>query len=151
MTLQQHLDVHGGPKRILALDGGGVKGILTLGLLAVLEDELRKRAGGGEEFRLSDYYDLIGGTSTGAIIATGLALGMSVADLIELYSTLGPRVFKQKRGSGYFFRSAYDHRNLTEALRPVLGDVLLGDQNASKTGLSIQMKRIDTGSAWTVS
>lgn len=150
-TLQQHLAADGGPKRILSLDGGGVKGILTLGMLTALEAELRRRAGGDPNFRLSDYYDLIGGTSTGAIIATGLALGLSVADLIELYSTLGPRVFKRKRGTGYFFKPAYDHRELSKALAPVLKDIRLGDQHAIKTGLSIHMKRIDTGSPWVVS
>ena len=68
-TLFEHLSPDTGAKRVLALDGGGVKGMLTLGMIKPLEDQLRRRAGGAPEFRLSDYYDLIGGTSTGAIIA----------------------------------------------------------------------------------
>ena len=79
-TRDQHLfDV--GPKRMLALDGGGVRGILTLQYLKRVEDILRKRAGNDQNFRLSQYFDLIGGTSTGSIIATGLALGWTVEKL----------------------------------------------------------------------
>ena len=63
------------PKRILPLGGGGVRG-----LLSVIEDILKERAGRGE-FRLSDYFTLIGGTSIGSIIAFTLACGMSVAEL----------------------------------------------------------------------
>ena len=67
-TFQQHLDPSYKPKRILALDGGGIRGLLTAGLLQRIEDLLRARAGGDPAFRLSDYFDLIGGTSTGSII-----------------------------------------------------------------------------------
>lgn len=148
-TLDEHLD-RTGPKRILSLDGGGVKGILTLGMLESLEAELRRRSG-KPNLVLSDYYDLIGGTSTGAIVASGLALGLSVADLTTLYNDLGPKVFKRRRASGLLLQSKYDHRELTRALEPVLGDTLLGDRDKIKTGLSIHMKRIDTGAAWTVS
>ncbi len=51
-TLFEHLSPDTGPKRILALDGGGVKGLLTLGMLKALEDELRTRAHGAPAFRL---------------------------------------------------------------------------------------------------
>jgi predicted acylesterase/phospholipase RssA len=68
-----------GPTRILALDGGGVRGALTLSYLERMETLLRERAGGGDDVRLCDYFDLIGGTSTGSIIATGLALGLGPA------------------------------------------------------------------------
>lgn len=151
-TLEQHLDPNAGPKRILSLDGGGVKGILTLGLLSALERELRRRSGNAG-LVLSDYYDLIGGTSTGAIIAAGLALGKSVDELTAMYRELGPKVFKRRRASGIglLFRARYDHRALAAALEPVLADTLLGDRDRIRTGLSIHMKRIDTGSAWTVS
>ena len=73
-TLEQHL-FSDGPKRMLALDGGGLRGALTLGYLHEVEALLRQRYGGDPRFRLCDYFDLIGGTSTGSVIATGLALG----------------------------------------------------------------------------
>ena len=67
-----------GPKRILALDGGGIRGALSLGFLERIERLLRERHA-NPDLRLRDYFDLIGGTSTGSIIAVGLAIGMDVA------------------------------------------------------------------------
>ena len=148
-TLFEHLSPDTGPKRILALDGGGVKGILTLGLLKAVEDELRRRSGEGPQFRLSDYYDLIGGTSTGAIVATGLALGLSVDELIELYMRLGPEVFGRTAGDGVFLQSKFESNKLRRALATVMTTKTLGSDDL-KTGLAIHAKRIDTGSAWVV-
>jgi uncharacterized protein len=148
-TLFEHLSPDTGPKRILALDGGGVKGVLTLGMLKALEDELRRRAGGAESFRLSDYYDLIGGTSTGAIISSGLALGLSVDELIALYMRLGPEVFGKNAGDGVFLQSKFESKKLRRALHSVLSTKTLGSEDL-KTGLAIHAKRIDTGSAWVV-
>jgi hypothetical protein len=148
-TLFEHLSPDTGPKRILALDGGGVKGMLTLGMLKPLEEELRRRAGGGAEFRLADYYDLIGGTSTGAIIASGLALGLSVDEMIDLYMRLGPDVFGKTAGDGVFLQSKFDSKKLRRALQSVLTTKTLGSEDL-KTGLAIHAKRIDTGSAWVV-
>lgn len=149
-TLFEHLSPDTGPKRILSLDGGGVKGLLTLGMLKPLEDELRLRAGGDPAFRLSDYYDLIGGTSTGAIIASGLALGLSVDELIALYRRLGPDVFGKTAGDGVFLQSRFESKKLRRALQGVLSTKTLGTEDL-KTGLAIHAKRIDTGSAWVVS
>jgi patatin-like phospholipase/acyl hydrolase len=72
-----------GPKRILSIDGGGgVRGVVSLAFLERMEALLRaKTAGGDPDFRLSDHFDLIGGTSTGALIAAGLAMGFSVAPI----------------------------------------------------------------------
>ncbi|PZO52057.1 MAG: patatin [Alphaproteobacteria bacterium] len=148
-TLFEHLSPDTGAKRILALDGGGVKGILTLGMLKVLEDELRRRAGGDAAFRLSDYYDLIGGTSTGAIISTALALGLTVDEVIELYQRLGPEVFGRTAGDGVFLQAKFDSKKLRRALHSVLSTKTLGSQDL-RTGLAIHAKRIDTGSAWVV-
>ena len=148
-SLFEHLSPDTGPKRILALDGGGVKGVLTLGMLKALEDELRRRAGGHGEFRLCDYYDLIGGTSTGSIIATGLALGLSVDQLIEMYLRLGPDVFGKTAGDGVFLQSKFDSRKLRRALQTVLTTKTLGS-NDLRTGLAIFSKRIDSGSPWIV-
>jgi predicted acylesterase/phospholipase RssA len=145
-TLTDHLDPATGPKRILALDGGGVKGILTLGMLDVLEAELRRRSG-NPDLALSDYFDLIGGTSTGAIIAAGLAIGKSTGELIHLYRELGPQVFGKTRGDGFFIGSRYDSKALKAALWPVLDKKTLGSQ-LIRTGLALHAKRIDTGSPW---
>ena len=67
-----------GPKRLLALDGGGIRGLISVELLAEIERRLRDRLGRGPDFVLSDYFDYIGGTSTGAIIAALLCLGLPV-------------------------------------------------------------------------
>ena len=88
-----------GPKRILALDGGGVRGMLSLGLLARMEALLRTRHD-NPQLRLADYFDLIGGTSTGALIAAGLALGMEVQEIQVLYRQLAEDVFGHKSGWG---------------------------------------------------
>jgi len=148
-TLFEHLSPDTGAKRILALDGGGVKGVLTLGMLKPLEDELRRRAGGDSAFRLSDYYDLIGGTSTGAIISSGLALGLSVDEMIELYMRLGPEVFGRTAGDGVFLQCKFESKKLRRALHSVLSTKTMGSQDL-KTGLAIHAKRIDTGSAWVI-
>ncbi|MCB0311689.1 MAG: patatin-like phospholipase family protein, partial [Calditrichaeota bacterium] len=68
-----------GPKKILALDGGGIRGILTLEILVRLEATLREKLGRQQDFVLADFFDFFAGTSTGAIIAAGLAMGMPVA------------------------------------------------------------------------
>jgi hypothetical protein len=72
------------PKRILALDGGGIRGTLSLGFLEKVESTLRADLG-KPEMVLSDYFDLIAGTSTGAIIAGALAIGMPVEKITEAY------------------------------------------------------------------
>lgn len=145
-TLQQHLDPSTGPKRILALDGGGVKGLLSLGMAKAVETELRRRSG-DPALVLADYYDLIGGTSTGAIVAAGLSLGLTVDAMMALYLGLGPKVFGRRVGDGNLFRPKYDPKDLRAALQPTLGRRTLGSPDI-RTGLAIHMKRIDTGSAW---
>src|SRR5262249_21313185 len=84
-----------GPKRILSLDGGGIRGILTSGILTALETRPARRSG-RRDFRLSDYSDLIGGTSTGSLVAAALAMGRSTAEIADLYRKLAPEVFSPK-------------------------------------------------------
>ena len=106
--LKWHLAPEAGPKRILALDGGGVRGLITLGILQRIEDQLKQRSPNPEAFRLCQYFDLIAGTSTGSIIATGLALGWSVAEIKAFYEKLSPIAFKPRaRG---IWRSIFDKR-----------------------------------------
>src|SRR6185503_6160647 len=93
-TRDEHLIADGRPKRILALDGGGLRGILTLAILDRIQSILRDRHG-NPELRLCEYFDLIAGTSTGAIIAATLSLGLPVDDIRKRYLKLGDRVFER--------------------------------------------------------
>jgi uncharacterized protein len=137
-----------GPKRVLSLDGGGVRGLLALGLLSEIESRLIARSGDPHS-RLCDYYDLIGGTSTGAIIAAGLALGRSVTELTALYLRLAPVVFDEDRAAQGIQRSRFDADTLEKILVAELGLHTL-DSPALRTGLALFTKRLDTGSAWTI-
>lgn len=146
----QHFQIVG-PRRILTLDGGGLRGIVTLGYLKQVEDLLRARHGGGKDFRLAHYFDLIAGTSTGSNIAAGLALGMSTQELTDLYMQLGKQVFRRSSWRKGILRARYSHEKLTEHLQQILGkDITLGDPSL-KTGLLVMTKRMDTGSPWPLS
>jgi uncharacterized protein len=152
MTLQQHLEP-GGAKRILALDGGGIRGALTLGYLQRIEDILREQSANKESFRLCDYFDLIGGTSTGSIIAACLAIGMKVEEITKLYMQLGGKIFSGKYKWYNLFtldeliKAGYDEKPLEEELQAVFGDITLGSDKI-KTGLCVVTKRADTNSVW---
>ena len=158
ITLEQHLAANG-PKRILALDGGGIRGALTLGYLKRIEDILRKQHDDDPDFRLCDYFDLIGGTSTGSIIASCLAIGMKVEDITKMYFDLGGKIFAKKYKwwnifeIGKFARGSYDAAPLEQELRkafkdPDTGEDLLLGSNKIRTGLCIVAKRADTNSVW---
>jgi hypothetical protein len=143
MTLLDRLTSEG-PKRILALDGGGIRGVLTLGFLERIEKILRDRHN-KPDLTLSDYFDLIGGTSTGSIIASALAIGMSVSEIKELYLGIGGKVFGKKKFKKW--EALFDIAPLKEELKKVFQDRTLGDPSI-KTGLAIMTKRADTGSSW---
>jgi hypothetical protein len=145
-TRDQHL-FDPGPKRILALDGGGVRGILTLRYLKRMENLLRKRAGDDPNFRLSQYFDLIGGTSTGSIIATGLALGWTVEKLETLYNQLAEQVFQKSIWRQGILQAKFPRTPLMKALTMQFGDRTLGSEDL-QTGLMIMTKRLDSGSPW---
>jgi hypothetical protein len=147
LTKQQHLDRTTAPKRILSLDGGGIRGILTLEYLGVIEDMLRKRSG-REDFLLCDYFDLIGGTSTGSIIAAGLACGMSVEELKQLYREVGKSVFVSKFWKKGILAPKFPSGPLQKALDAQLGADTTLDSDRIRTGLMIMTKRLDTGSPW---
>lgn len=147
LTRDEHFQVPG-PKRILALDGGGLRGMLTLGFLRQIENILRARHGGDAGFRLCHYFDLIAGTSTGAIIAAALATGMSVEDVIGHYQRLGREVFSKDWFRDGVVRARFDEATLATHLKRVFGENrTLGDESI-QTGLLIMTKRLDTGSPW---
>ena len=137
----------GGPERILALDGGGVRGAITIELLERMEQILDGAA--GREVRLSDYFDLIGGTSTGAIIAGGLALGFRVRQIQKFYLQRAKLAFRPRRWHSLRRLSRkFDTRGLRTEIQSIIGDRTLGDEERLKTGLCIVTKRLDTGSTW---
>jgi predicted acylesterase/phospholipase RssA len=139
-----------GPKRILSLDGGGIRGLLTCGILESIETELRERIRDPEKrekFVLADYFDLICGTSTGSIIAAWLALGKSVKELKDLYLQLGPNIFGERKLGGKLWVNEFDAELFEEQLFEHLGHESLGSAKL-KTGLGVTAKRMDTGSAW---
>lgn len=136
-----------GPKRILALDGGGVRGVVSLAFLERLEAEIDALE--GQPTRLCDWFDMIGGTSTGAIIATSLALGYRVSEIRQFYETLGPRIFKKSPFRLVGWQAKFDARRLVEELAKVIGSRTLESEDL-QCGLCIVLKRLDTGSAWIV-
>jgi uncharacterized protein len=143
MTLLERLTGEG-PKRILALDGGGIRGALTLGYLERIESILRRRHQ-RPDLRLCDYFDLIGGTSTGSIIAAALAIGLDAAEIKQKYLELGGRVFGRKKLA--FWDARFSEEALKEELLKIFGDRTLGDATIL-TGLCVMTKRADTVSPW---
>jgi hypothetical protein len=134
-----------GKKRILALDGGGVRGALSIAFLERLEQILGERE--GTPVRLCDWFDLIGGTSTGAIIAGGLALGYSAAEIRDFYHRLAPKVFDASMLNIPGWRARFDGERLHAELKEAFRGHELGD-DALQTGLCVITKRMDTGSCW---
>jgi len=74
-------------RRILSIDGGGIMGVHPAAFLTALEEDLGHPIG--------ECFDLIAGTSTGGILAIGLAMGIPAKTLLELYETRGPNIFGQ--------------------------------------------------------
>lgn len=154
MTKKEHFSNKTFPKRILALDGGGIRGALTLGYLQRIEDILRKQHGGKADFRLSDYFDLIGGTSTGSIIASCLAIGMSVTEIKDMYMELGDKIFGKKYKWWKIFeiddllKASYKSKPLEDELQKVFGTDTKLSSDKILTGLCIVAKRADTNSVW---
>ena len=140
------------PKRILALDGGGIRGALTLGFLERIEEIVREREG-NPNLMLHEYFDLIGGTSTGAIIAAGLSIGMSASEIKTLYLDIGDKIFGVKRSwlldPLKRYKAEFDFRPLEKALEEVFGNITMGSKDI-KTGLCLVTKRADTLSTWPI-
>ena len=122
----------GKPFKILALDGGGIKGVYTAELLRLAEE----RFAGGRP--LASYFDMVAGTSTGGIIGLGLGLGLTVQDIAEFYRVDGRQIFPPMpsgRLARWFrfcramLRTKLDHRELESALRRRFGDRLLGESS----------------------
>jgi patatin-like phospholipase/acyl hydrolase len=111
-------------RRILAIDGGGIRGIIAARILV----EIEKRAGRS----LAEAFDMIAGTSTGGIIACGLGVGMTAQGLLDLYVKRGGEIFSRElwdklADPASLFGPKYDAAPLEAILKEVLGDKMLSD------------------------
>ena len=145
-----------GPRKLLSLDGGGIRGTITLEILAELERQLQERLGAGPDFVLADYFDYIAGTSTGAIIATCLSLGMRVTDIRSFYLASGPAMFDKASLFKRYLRNKYKDGQLAQKLQEVIRErsgepeATLGTK-ALRTYLLLILRNASTDSAWPLS
>ena len=113
--------------KILSLDGGGYKGLFTIACLA----EIEKSCG----IRANEHFDLYAGTSTGSIIAMGLAAGYTTDEILDLYINIGCKIFPHRAGSisdiwkflKQFFVPIYDNKILKKELNIFFGDKTVED------------------------
>jgi patatin-like phospholipase/acyl hydrolase len=135
-------------KRILAIDGGGIRGVIPATVLVAIEEQTGKR--------IAELFDLIAGTSTGGILAAGLSVPgpdgktpkFKASDLLDLYKIHGQEIFNFSRlrfVTSLFFGPQYSATNLETQLRNYLGDARLAD---AVTGLLITSFDMHAGEAW---
>ena len=148
---------HGRPKKILACDGGGILGLISVEILLKLEQDLRKETG-SSELVLSDFFDFVCGTSTGAIIAACIAAGMSMEEIKSFYLNSGKEMFDKA-----FFtkrlKYSFNDEPLARKIRKELDNALkvpkdekpalLGNENL-KTLLMMVLRNHTTDSPWPV-
>jgi patatin-like phospholipase len=128
------------PKRaILSIDGGGIRGIIPLCALIELEKQTHTPA--------RQVFSFLAGTSTGAIIAGGLAKGLSAEQILELYQTLGPKVFRFDLPGFVFNLGSFRYRSqpLADLLAPYYGDTVLNDLPLD---IMIPATRVSDGRPW---
>ena len=136
-----------GPKRLLALDGGGVRGAITVAFLERIEKLLSQEQ--QKAVRLGDHFDFVGGTSTGAVIAGALALGYRTEQVKDFYIRLAPHAFKREFWRIPVLQARFDARGLRREIEAIVGDRTLASPDLI-TGLGIVTKRMDTGSPWII-
>lgn len=127
--------------RILALDGGGLRGTFTAAVLAKWDDMLK--AGGGNG--IISHFDLVAGTSTGAILAIGLALGLNPSEILAFYEEKGPNIFPKDRKLRHWLKSKHESATLRQLLTEVYGEKTLAAD--SRCRLVIPTVRAKQGQA----
>jgi hypothetical protein len=130
------------PRRMLALDGGGIRGMITLQILKRIEQIVGQKLG--------TYFDYIAGTSTGAIVAAGLARGKSVDDLIRFYREAGPLMFDERTLFARW-KSLYSSDPLAKELKNVFGANTTLSPDDLDCLLLVVTRNATTDSPWPVS
>lgn len=146
-----------GPKKILACDGGGILGLMSVEILAKLEADLRAQQG-KPDLVLADWFDFVCGTSTGAIIAACISAGMSMDKIRAFYVESGEQMF-DKASVFKRLRYSYNDEPLAAKLRTELNRALgypdgappatLGDTGL-RTLLMMVLRNHSTDSPWPV-
>ena len=122
---------------ILALDGGGARGIYSARVLARIEENL------GAPVR--DCFDLIAGTSAGAISAGAAAIGIPMSEVVDLFETESERIFRKRFLRNLLIRSKYSRNRLKRMVENVAKDKKLGE---IKTPLMITGSNISAGGVY---
>ncbi len=134
------------PRRLLAIDGGGLLGLIPAEALILVEQQLNQIT--GQDKPLCDRFDLIGGTSTGAILAAGLALGMKAVDLAQFYLDYGKEIFTKEMFPPIRLWHEYSSGPLEKRLQEKFGpSTTLGDSKL-KTQVLIVTKNVTQGNDW---
>lgn len=116
---------------ILSIDGGGIRGIIPAKVLTELERELKTKQ---PEKELYEHFDLICGTSTGAILSIGLALGISASSLLDFYKTNASLIFPKwlfriiPTQAKVFISTMYSNKRLRKKLQEVFTDANGGEE-----------------------
>jgi patatin-like phospholipase/acyl hydrolase len=143
-------------KRILTLDGGGIRGVFSLEILLRMQTMLRVHYG-NDKLVLSDHFDMFAGTSTGAIIATALCWGMDVESILNLYVEFGRTMFTPVpwyKPVHKLLVSKFEAKPLSDFLRKIFsedgnGEVpALLDSPRLRKALLVVVRNHTTGSAW---
>jgi hypothetical protein len=148
MTLIERIQQRG-PKKLLAIDGGGIRGVLSLEVLQRIETLLKEQSGRAD-FRLADYFDYVAGTSTGGIIAAGLSVGMSVSEVMDFYEQAGAQMFV-KTNLLHRLRFQYKDEPLANKLKEIFGESTTLGSEKLRTLLLLVMRNATTDSPWPIS
>ncbi len=133
------------PRRLLSIDGGGLCGLIPAEALILMEKQLDDLT--GTQLPLCQRFDLIGGTSTGAILAAGLCLGLKAAQLRDFYLNFGKEIFKKVFFLTRFWHS-YPSRPLEGHLKEVFGENTTLGSDQLHTQLLIVAKNATLGTTW---
>jgi patatin-like phospholipase/acyl hydrolase len=138
-----------GQRKLLAIDGGGIRGVLSLQILAKIEDILIKESK-RPDYHLADYFDYVAGTSIGGIIAAGIALGMSTAEILNFYLESFAGMFEKANMLRRLLFS-YNSEPVANHLRSLFGEqTTLGSEDI-ETLLLLMMRNATTDSPWPIS
>jgi uncharacterized protein len=133
------------PRRLLAIDGGGLLGLIPAEALILVEQQLNQLT--GTQMALCDRFDLIGGTSTGAILAAGLALGLKATDLRDFYLKFGKDIFSKEFLPVQFWHK-YPSAPLEKHLKDVFGEATTLGSDKLRTQIVIVTKNATLGNDW---